>query len=235
MPDYASVAEFKNEVQVDSATMDTEIEAILDAAEETINGVCNRPDGFLADATASARYYTGRGLAWMEIDECVAVTAVAVKDSPGDDEADYTAWTVGIVGTTADADVFPARGGPEAPDYNRTPYNLLVIGSNASYDHFTSGQYTTRRGFRPSRTGKRGTPTVQVTARWGYAAAVPDQIKQATIMQAARWYQRLKASMADTTAGPEFGTLMYRKVLDPDIELILKGARLMRPTTGGGP
>ncbi len=74
-----------------------------------------------------------------------------------------------MVGTTTDADVFPARGAPENPQYNQTPYDLLIIGSNAAYDHFTSGSYTGRRGFRPYRTGQRATPTVKVTARWGYS------------------------------------------------------------------
>jgi hypothetical protein len=75
-------------------------------------------------------------------------------------------------------------------------------------------------------------PTVEITARWGYALTVPDAIQQATIMQAARWYQRLKASMADTVAGPEFGKLMFRKSLDPEIQFLLVAGRYVKPTTG---
>jgi len=229
---YATVIEFRNEVQVTKETDDWEIAAILDAAKGAIDNVCNRPDGFLAWPTASDRYYTGSGLTYQWIDECTAVTAVAVKDSPSDDEDDYTSWTVGTVGTTTDADVFPASGEPRAPDFNSTPYTFLIIGPNGDYSTFTSGQFTHRRGFRPFTTRAKGTPTVKVTARWGYSDTIPYTIKQACLMQAARWYQRLKSSMADTLAGPEFGKLMFRKVLDPDIELLLVQGRYVKPAVG---
>jgi hypothetical protein len=230
MPNYATVSIFKNEVQVESAVTDAMIERLLDAAEETVDAFCNRSDGFLADAAASARYYAGSGTFVQWIDECVAVTAVAVKDGATDDEDAYTAWTIGTVGSTTEADVFPATGDPKAPTYSRTPYTFLIVGANGDYDTFTSGSFSHRRGFRPHTTHTRGLPTVQVTARWGYAASVPDRVRQATIAQAARWYQRFKASMADTTAGPEFGRLMFRKTLDPDVQMMLW--RYVKPATG---
>jgi len=229
---YATASELRDQIEKSSTTSDDELEAILRAAGAAIDRLCNRPDGFLADVTASARYYTGSGLTYQWIDECTQVTAVAVKDSPGDDEDDYTAWVVGTVGTTTDADVFPASGDPRAPDFTNLPYTLLIVGANSEYSTFTSGQYTHKRGFRPMTTRVKGVPSVQVTARWGYADRVPFTIKEACIMQAARWYQRLKSSMADTIAGPEFGKLMYRKVLDPDIELLLVQGRYVRPAIG---
>jgi len=235
MPSYATVSEFKDEVQITSHTTSDWIEALLDAAEQAINNICKRPDGFVADAVANARYYSGTGLPWQEIDECTSVSAVAVKDSPSDDEDSYTSWTVGTVGTTTDADVFPARGSGRNPQYGKTPYNLLVIGLNGAYSYFPSGRITTRRGFKPEYTGGVNLPTIKVTAKWGYATTVPYTIKQACIMQAARWYQRLKSSMADTTAGPEYGALLYRKVIDPDIELILVQGGYVKPTIGGAP
>jgi hypothetical protein len=229
---YATVIEFRNEVGITSTTTDVEIAAILDGAAREINRVCNRPDGFFADVTASARYFTGSGKPWQLIDECVEVTGVAVKDSVSDDEDSYTAWTVGVVGTTTSADCFPATGDPAFPDYERTPYTMLVIGANGDYSHFTGGKYTSRGGFRPTSRLHRGLPTVEVTARWGYSSTVPPDIKQACLMLAAKVRKRIQSNMADTAASPELGTLMYTKELDPQIRGILELGRYIRPSVG---
>lgn len=229
---YATASELRGQIDQTSTADDTVLEAILRAATRTIDRFCNRPDGFLADVAASARYYVGSGNTIQRIDECAIVSAVAVKDSASDDEGDYTAWTVGMVGSTTGADVFPASGDPEAPDYNSTPYVFMVIGANGDYSIFTDGTFTTRGGFKPSGSRTRGTPTVQVTARWGYAITVPDDIKQACIMQATRWYKRLQSSMGDSIASTEFGQLLYRQSLDPDIRLILEAGRYVRPAVG---
>lgn len=229
---YATVKELRAETQIDRTTLDWELSLILDAAKQAIDNYCNRPDGFAAWPTASIRYYSGSGTTWQAIHEAAAVTAVAVKDSATDDEDEYTAWTLGTVGSTTEADVFPATGDPAMPEYSRTPYTLLITAPNGDYSIFTSGAFSHRRGFRPHITGTKGIPTVKVTARWGYSDDPPHAIKQACLMQASRWHQRLKSGMADTIAGPEFGKLMFRKALDPDIQMLLTMGRYVVPTLG---
>ena len=232
MSSFATVAQLRAEMNLSSTSDDATLQRLLDAATRTINRFCNRPRGFDAAALASVRYYSGSGGPCQSIDECVEVTEVAVKSSPSDDEDSYTSWTVGTVGTTTDADVFPASGDPEVPDYSDTPYDLLIVGTNGSYSSFTSGSFTSRRGFRPSTTIRRGVPTVKVTARWGYADSTPADILEACIMQSARWYKRLQSAMADSLASADFGQLMFRKSLDPDVELILRSGRYVRPPIG---
>lgn len=229
---YATASELRGQIDKTSTADDTVLENILRAATRTIDRFCNRPGGFMAAAAASTRYYVGSGgtIQWM--DECAAISSVAVKDSPSDDEDSYTSWTLGTVGSTTEADCFPATGDPEMPDYVSTPYTFLVIGANGDYSVFTSGSYTTRGGFRRYGSQTRGMPTVQVSARWGYALTVPHDIREATIMQSARWYKRLQSAMADTAASTEFGTLLYRQSLDPDIKLILESGRYVRPAVG---
>ena len=233
MASYASPAELRAEIDLDAVTEDATLQRLLNAATKTIDRFCNRPDGFVADVAASARYFHGSGEPYQWIDECTEITAVAVKDSPSDDEDDYTAWTIGTVGTTTDADVFAATGDPERPEFNRTPYTLLIVGANGSYSRFTSGTYTHRAGFRPSYIAQRGIPTVEVTARWGFADTVPDDIKEACIMQSARWFKRIRSSMADSLATTELGQLRFTKKLDPDVELILVNGRYVRPALMG--
>jgi len=232
-PKYATADELRSQINKTSNLKDSDIDTLLAGAERTINRFCNRPDGFLALTTATARYYPGSGTTHQWIDECVSVSAVAVKDSSSDDEDDYTSWTVGTVGTTTSADVFPATGDPEYPEYNILPYDLLIIGPNGDYSTFTSGRFAFRRGFRPSPAATtRGIPTVKVTARWGYAAAVPDDISTCCIMQASRWLKRLEGAMSDALASGELGQILYTQKIDPDVSLILREGRYVKPVTG---
>lgn len=212
---YATVIEFRNHTSMRGETDDWELAQILDGTARAINRYCNRPEGFAAIVNATMRYYAGSGSYYQWIDECVSVSSVAVKDSPTDDETSYTAWTVGTVGTTTSADVFPARGSPSRPDFNGAPYTLLIVGANGDYSTFT-----------------RGAPTVAISARWGYATAAPDDIRLANLAWAARLYKRLQSSMADTAGSNEMGALYYRQALDPDIKTLLEGGRYVKPAIG---
>jgi hypothetical protein len=104
-----------------------------------------------------------------------------------------------------------------------------------SHSLFTSGAFLSTRGWQPDPdllTAGASVPTVQVTAKWGYAVTVPDRVKQACIIQAARWFKRGEGGWSDSLANADLGTLEFRKVLDPDLELILKQGRLIKPATG---
>lgn len=222
--DYATLAELKLRLNISSADSDrdTALEAMLDAAAAAIDRYCNRPDGFVADSTASARVYPGSGAAVQRIDECVAITTVAVKDSTTDD--DYTDW--------AATDWQAFRGDPNYPDFNTLPYTMLMVTADGDYAVFTSGRYRSRGGFRPYTLSDRRVPTVQVTAKWGYAVTCPAQITEATVLQAARWWKRAQSSWADTLGNADVGTLMYRKSVDPDLQMMLDNGRFVRPSIG---
>jgi len=231
---YATLAQFKAEIDLKDtdATWTATITRLLDSATGNIDRFCNRPDGFIADEVASARYYVGSGKPYQLVDEFVELPAVAVKGSSSDDEDSYTAWTIGTLGTTTEADVFAVTGDPKLPDYVSTPYTMLIVGANGDHSVFTSGSYSFKSGFRPYTTVPGGVPTVEVTAKWGYATTVPAEINTACIMQAARWFKRLQSAMADTLASSEMGTLMYTKGLDPAIQQILVNGRYVKPMTG---
>jgi hypothetical protein len=217
---YATPAELRTQIGKTGTTgpsADAALQLLLDAATEAVDGYCNWGVSFEADAVASARFYPGTGKPYLFIDPCVEVSAVAVKDSGTDDEDSYTAWVVGAIGTTTTADVFPATGDPRAPRYGSTPYTMLVIGPNGDYGAFTHGY---------------GFPTVKVTSKWGYAVTVPDKVKQATLIQAARWFKRGEGGWSDALASPEMGTLLFRKELDPDVAMLLRLSRLVKPAIG---
>ena len=72
-----------------------------------------------------------------------------------------------------------------------------------------------------------GRPTVEVTATWGYASAVPDNIKQAALLMSCRLFQR-KASPLGFQAGAisEFGPVRISRQ-DPDVAALLHGVKLI--------
>jgi hypothetical protein len=226
---YATVAELRSRIERTRATDDVILLAILTGASRSIDNACNRRlDGFVA-AVSSARTYTGSGQAVQRIDECASVSVVAVKDSRG--ATTYTAW--------AATDWALFAGDARWPEFNVGPFNKLMVDWNGDYSNFTSGSasgpgnnaffLSTARGvglYNP-RTAY-GVPTVQATALWGYALLCPLEIREATCMQAARWYKRYQGSMSDSLADGELGVLLYRKSLDPDIKRILVDGRYVR-------
>jgi hypothetical protein len=203
---YASVAELRAELGKTDTGDDATLARLLDAATRNIDDACNRPDGFVADTKATARTYPGSNRGWLRIDECVSVDTVQVKPSS---ISAYEEWD--------DSDYLTCAGDERFPDYNPLvkgkPITALRIDPNGDYSVFhRDGTY----------------PTVEVTAKWGYATLVPPTVKTACIMQAVRWYKRLQSGMSDTLAGAEMGILMYTQALDPDIKRLLVDGRYVR-------
>lgn len=203
---------------------------LITSVSRAIDGICNRPDGFVAPDVATARVFAGRNRGVLRIDECVAITSVAVKRTATD--TTYTAW---------ESDDWIAFSGDETfPNFNRTPYTGIMAapGSGQWFTGTLGGDEIAwesgRAGSGMSRFRRRGAapPTCQVTARWGYASTVPPVIEEACIMQCARLWKRVQGAMSDTLTGGEMGQLIYRVKLDPDVELLLKGARMVRPALG---
>lgn len=218
-PKYAEPEELKDFIGKTSNTDDTKLNILILAAEDLIDSYCNRPDGFLAISTGTARVYAGSGKAYQRIDECISISAVAVKTSPS--ASSYTAW--------ATTDYIKFSGDPEYPDFNRLPYTGIMIDPNGDYSSFTASRYSHRAGFRPVTGTHRGVPTVQVTAKWGYSATVPNNVKTAVIAQASRWHKRFEGGWSDALASADMGQMLYRQGLDSKIKLMLDEARLVVP------
>lgn len=209
---YATVDELKARFSNKTgSTDDATLTALLTAASRAIDGFCQRArDGFEADAVATARAYVGNGGMVCFIDECVEVTAVAVKTSTN--ETSYASW--------ATTDWQAGSGRPESGRFSSTPYIWVSILPTGSKSAFTNG-----------RLGGYSVPTVEVTAKWGYAASgstVLDLVKEATIAQALRWYQRFKSGWSDNSANAEFGQLTFERALDPHIKMMLVEGGLVR-------
>jgi len=224
MSDYTTLATLKDHAKITLTVDDTILTKVITAASRAIDRYCGREGSFfVADTTASARYYSGSGKVYQYIDPCISVSTVAVKDSATDDT--YTTWT-------ADDDYWAFSGHPEFPDFNSLPYTALMTNPTGDYVSFTSGRWIKRRGFKPISPYGRATKTVKVTAKWGFSEDVPDDIEQACIMLITRWFARERGGMADTLTSGNFGRMVYTQKLDPDIALILDDGRYKAPSSG---
>lgn len=91
--------------------------------------------------------------------------------------------------------------------FESAPDNALVRGRPITALLLTSGMWVT------------GTSRVRVTARWGWPA-IPDQVVQATLIQASRLFKR-KDSPEGVTGSAEWGVVRLSRV-DPDVYELIK-------------
>lgn len=207
---------------------DTVLDLLIDAAGETIDALCNRPDGyFTAASSASARVYAGDGTRILRIDPCVAITEVAVKTDTS--LSTYTAW--------ASTDWIAYSGDDNYPDFNSLPYEAIQVDSGGNYTHFLNGAYYGSSGFQIIESDEITTsvasylgsavPTVRVTAKWGHVVTTPSRIQMATLALCSKYFKRMGSAWADAIANGEFSELRYVGN-DKDIQNML--TRFYRPT-----
>lgn len=208
MTQYATPDELSSQTTIDLGKYGTQVTALLTACSEAINNACHRPDGFVADSAASARTYVGSGKNYQRIDECVAITLVETKNSITDSA--YVSWSA--------SDWIAFRGSPKRPNFNALskdepyPYTGVMVSLlSDTYSYFPLGLYTSV-----------GQPNIRVTAKWGYAVTVPDAIKQATIIQATRFFKRGQAVWADALANSDFGEVRFVKKTDPAYDYLIQ-------------
>ena len=70
-----------------------------------------------------------------------------------------------------------------------------------------------------------GRPTVEVTAFYGYAMAVPDQITQCSLVIAARLYQRRSSPLGFQAGSVDVGFVRISRT-DPEVIALLRGLKI---------
>lgn len=216
---YGTLAELKIRIQIETtltAAQDAMLTAILTGASQSIDEFCRRErDGLQAIAVATARHFIGKGDAWLRIPECVTITEVAVKASVT--ATTYTAWDTPTTMMAGDGDWIPATGSHEFPTYDRFPYTLLLVDANSDYSYFLDSD---------------AAPVIKVTARWGPSAEIPTDIREATLMQAAKMYKRFQASAGRSTGTVDFAKVSYQRGLDNLVKQVLIDGAWVVPLYG---
>lgn len=221
---YATAVEVFSAIgQTDQATDLAQMNRIIDAVSRLIDGYMNRADyGFVALETAEANLYAGDGKNYLWIADCIEITTVKMKKSLSSTTYDYT-FSVG--------EIIPFRGDSRRPQYNKLPYTGILIGYNTTYPRFTGGNPAniSRKWQRLHPDGNDSDvnlPTVEVTAKWGYAVTVPPVIKEACIIEAMRIYKQEEAGMADAGFNANLGETRFVKSLHPTVKDMLNATNL---------
>lgn len=175
---YATADELKDRLEVTDTTYDDQIDEVLGTASREIDTWTGRQFG---DAgTTSARVYEPTSCGRLLVDDFHTSTGLAV--ATGTDGTYTTSWSA------TDWQLYPLNGIVDGmPGW---PYRELVA----------VGGRTFPVGY--------GRPTVQVTARWGWAE-VPYAVKQATLILAAELL-KLKDAPFGVAGFGDFGAVRIR-------------------------
>lgn len=190
-PNYVETEELKAFLRINDSVDDTQLGLAISGASKAIDLSCNRQFGKVA--VAEQRFYTAR---WDRQRLRWVVDVDDLMDVTGLDAVvqDAAGNDVG----TIDAYVLEPRNAAA----NARPWTQLVV--------------------RPASTGK---PTgcegeLAITALWGWSA-VPDAIKEATMLQASRFHAR-RVSPYGVAGSPDSGTeLRLLARLDVDVAVMV--------------
>lgn len=197
-PDYCTSDELKSYLRIPTAdtTDNSELAVAITAASRAVDLACNRQFG--QTSPAAARYFTAR---W-DKDRCVHVLDLEdVQDTAG----------LTVAGDGDDDDTY---------DVTITEYRLLPL--NAAADGMPYTQIVMK--YAASTDVPTGEGRVKVTAKWGWSA-VPTTVKQATLIQASRFFAR-RNSPYGIAGSPDLGNeLRLLDRVDPDVRTMLRPYR----------
>lgn len=127
-------------------------------------------------------------------------------------DVDDVDTTTGLVVTVSGAAVTDYTLWPRDADKRGRPWTRLLTPTSTPSTLATGG----------------GPPTIAVTATWGWAA-VPDTIRQATLVQAARFLKR-RESPFGIAGSPDLGNEMRLLArVDPDVAVMVQAYRRHHP------
>jgi hypothetical protein len=186
---YLTLAEFKSLIGKTTVDGDDACERAIEAASRAVDAWCGRR--FYADAAATARVFAPFTASEAWVDDIHTTTDLVVKTDTGDDGTYETTWTTG------DYELMPRNGirnGLEG-----WPYTAIRAVEGLSFP-----------------CGRRA--TVQVTARWGWAA-VPTAVELAAQILAMDFWKSKDAPFGIAGLDSEFGSSRIRS--NPQVKALL--------------
>ena len=191
---YASLDDLKESLRITDTEDDTLLQVALDAAKELIDEHCNRTFDVLA--APETRIFEPE-LGVVEIDDIYDSTGLVFT-------VDGVAIPVAVPNVSAGYRLLP-RNAPQKGE----PYTSI------SYETYPFG-------FPFLFSGIRGHVAI-ATQFWGYAAVVPESVRQANLLQASRIFARRLAPFG-VAGSPELGSeIRLLSKVDPDVAVLLSG------------
>lgn len=171
-----------------------EYAAAIEAASRMVDAWCGRRF-FLDDAASARQFVVPRAGCRFLIDDFATVEDLEVKTDDDIDGTFETTWTI----TT---------------DFRCAPFNRRgVSGETVAFYELIS------TGTRAWPFSCYGIPTVEVTAQWGWAQPVPEPVRRATLILAAKLHGLRGAPLGVAGFG-EFGAVRVLGTV-PDVVLAL--------------
>lgn len=194
-PDYVTTAELRSFLRIDDSDDDTQLDLAIAAASRAIDQDTSRQFGVVG--SVEERFYTGR---W-DPKRCRWVVDIDDLMSTSNFAAETQDSDGDTVGAIDDYFLEPRNAAAQG-----RPWTQLVVKPDSS--------------FKP--TGRVN--EVAVTALWGWTA-VPDAVKQATLLQASRLFSR-RTSPYGIAGSPDTGSeLRLLARVDADVSVSLRPYR----------
>jgi hypothetical protein len=182
---YATVGELRSSLS-NNANLDAgQLTAALRAASRAVDNWCQRgvngtAGQFWLDPTPTVRIYTPNDWWQLRVNDIGSTTGLTIRTDLDGNGVYETTWAA------TDYQLEPVSGGAGAVTWNR----IVAIGSQKFPLVYTTGGYTRA--------------SVQVTARHGWSM-IPDPIRQATLLLAARYYRRRDVPFGNEAGFGEYG------------------------------
>jgi hypothetical protein len=202
MADYVTLADVKAHATTPQwgSDYDSLIPVLITRASEFVDRLTRREVGaYDAADSATARRFSADGGLYLPIDECVEVTAVAIRET-----STTTSWT----------DL-------NTDDYVTWPYNASGLG-----EPIIRLDIDRRSGSETE--WPKGREAVKVTARWGYSDEPPAVVEEAVIAQVIRWLKKGEQMFADASMMKRAGTLTYAKQMSPVVRNTILDSHLVK-------
>jgi hypothetical protein len=185
---YAEIPDLRVALTIPGIDEDPKLLPALLAASRDVDHHCDRR--FWQDSAVKTRVYWPDDNCEVVVDDISTLTGLVVKTDTGDDGTYATTLTIGT-----DFIVLPPNAEDEDP---AEPYTMIRL-VNPSYSLPTWGS---------------GRPSVQVVAKFGWAA-IPDEVMQATVIQATQLYKAPAAAFGGIQLGIDGSVLRVRSQLNP--------------------
>tara|TARA_R100001460_G_scaffold24786_1_gene49766 strand:+ start:7509 stop:8141 length:633 start_codon:yes stop_codon:yes gene_type:complete len=198
---YVALSELKSYIGLSGSGQDTNLENAIEGASRLIDKVCGRK--FWIDGSVISKLYTPIHDVYVIVDDIATATGLVVKTDDNDDGTHETTLTINT-------------------DFILLPSNPEYIGTSDSTDY-----YAPQNEIRilTSRSNKRFDTkimqNIKVEAKFGFAI-VPDAIKQATLIQALRFFKR-KDTPFNVFGNEQTGQQELFNKIDPDAMQLIKG------------
>lgn len=200
MSQYVDKNDLKTYLGLSGSGQDTNLDNAINGASRLIDKICGRH--FWQDSSVTVKHYTPISEVYLEVDDISTATGLIVQLDTTDDGTHDTTLTI-------DTDFVLKPFNPQQYEVSSTTY---------SFPQTELHILTTRSS---ERFDTKIVKNVKVTAKYGFAA-IPDGIKQATLLQATRLFKRKDAPFS-VYGNEQTGQVELFSKIDQDALMLIKG------------